>query len=137
VDIHDDTVYEWDASRQTWTPQIDDDFIARYQAGYGVQYDEAAMAASAAKVVRPYNPERRSTSPDETNADVDENSVKPKSASAKNTDRPMSEKDKEAAMTDEQRKEYRKKKRAQRKLDKADKEKTKGLFGFLVAVGLK
>lgn len=31
----DGTEYEWDDKKQAWFPKIDDDFIARYQMGYG------------------------------------------------------------------------------------------------------
>ncbi|KAL5457638.1 hypothetical protein EMCRGX_G034921 [Ephydatia muelleri] len=37
VDPTDNTVYEWDEEKRAWFPKITDDFIAAYQAQYGVQ----------------------------------------------------------------------------------------------------
>ncbi|KAI8498377.1 HIV Tat-specific factor 1 [Branchiostoma belcheri] len=36
TDPNDGTVYEWDQQKQAWFPKITDDFIAAYQANYGV-----------------------------------------------------------------------------------------------------
>lgn len=36
TDPNDGTVYEWDMQRNAWFPKVDDDFLAAYQASYGV-----------------------------------------------------------------------------------------------------
>ena len=73
-----DTVYCWSEQTKAWQPELDDDFIgvlieqglrecepfaAMYQANYGIEYDEKQLKESAAKVIRPMEMERRSTSP--------------------------------------------------------------------------
>jgi HIV Tat-specific factor 1 len=40
-DPSDGTLYEWDAERKAWFPKIDDNFIAMYQASYGVNATES------------------------------------------------------------------------------------------------
>ena len=34
------TVFEWDHNKKGWFPKVDDDFIARYQANYGVEQQD-------------------------------------------------------------------------------------------------
>lgn len=36
TDPNDGTVYEWDTEKNAWFPKVDDDFLAAYQANYGV-----------------------------------------------------------------------------------------------------
>ncbi|XP_055334305.1 HIV Tat-specific factor 1-like [Paramacrobiotus metropolitanus] len=43
-DPNDGTVYEWDHVRKAWFPKIDTDFIAMYQASYGVPPNSSADA---------------------------------------------------------------------------------------------
>ncbi|OWF41338.1 HIV Tat-specific factor 1-like [Mizuhopecten yessoensis] len=40
----DGTEYEWDDGKKAWFPKIDDDFIARYQMGYGIAEADSASS---------------------------------------------------------------------------------------------
>ncbi|XP_071819070.1 17S U2 SnRNP complex component HTATSF1-like [Apostichopus japonicus] len=48
TDPNDGSVYEWDAQRKAWFPKVDDDFLAAYQASYGIDTstgkDDAALS---------------------------------------------------------------------------------------------
>lgn len=44
VDPTDGTVFEWDSQKNAWFPKIDDDFIAAYQANYGVSENETSTS---------------------------------------------------------------------------------------------
>ncbi|OQV19370.1 HIV Tat-specific factor 1 [Hypsibius exemplaris] len=46
TDPQDGTVYEWDSTRKAWFPKIDSDFLAMYQASYGVPVDPSTLPAS-------------------------------------------------------------------------------------------
>ncbi|XP_011664875.1 HIV Tat-specific factor 1 homolog [Strongylocentrotus purpuratus] len=40
TDPNDGTMYEWDPEKKAWFPKVDENFIASYQASYGVTTDE-------------------------------------------------------------------------------------------------
>ncbi|XP_071801108.1 17S U2 SnRNP complex component HTATSF1-like [Asterias amurensis] len=43
TDPNDGTEYEWDAEKQAWFPKVDEDFLAAYQANYGVNTNEQSV----------------------------------------------------------------------------------------------
>ncbi|XP_013793531.1 HIV Tat-specific factor 1 homolog isoform X2 [Limulus polyphemus] len=47
VDPTDGTVFEWDSQKKAWFPKIDDDFIAAYQANYGVSETSTSQSQDA------------------------------------------------------------------------------------------
>ncbi|XP_077977033.1 17S U2 SnRNP complex component HTATSF1-like [Glandiceps talaboti] len=49
TDPNDGTIYEWDTAKKAWFPKIDDDFIAKYQASYGVQSDDTGTKETVPK----------------------------------------------------------------------------------------
>ena len=81
VDPSDGTVYEWDEKQRGWVPkvttilinahpnkhwymvQVDDDFLARYQASYGVQSDTSAPSSEDGFAVPKAPPDRFAVPP--------------------------------------------------------------------------
>ncbi|XP_064405365.1 17S U2 SnRNP complex component HTATSF1-like [Halichondria panicea] len=46
TDPQDGTIYEWDAQKKGWFPKIDDNFLASYQASYGINTESTATETS-------------------------------------------------------------------------------------------
>ncbi|XP_012288362.1 HIV Tat-specific factor 1 homolog [Orussus abietinus] len=53
TDPSDGSMYIWDREKSAWFPKVDEDFMARYQMGYGFTDPEQAKSASPPRPVKP------------------------------------------------------------------------------------